>query len=152
MKILGIDPGSNLGICILDINSLTIDTYCFKIIDLIEVYDNLNFILDKYKPILIGMETAFVNHKFPHSGIYLSRIIGAIELSLKLNDRYSILYKFPPKYIKAFYGSGDFTKNDLAKVFKLDCSTHEIDATAIAYILYSYYKSNPYLLYRFLQN
>lgn len=150
MKILGIDPGTNLGICILDFNTLLIDTYCFKILDILNVYDNLHFILDKYKPTMIGMETAFVNHKFPQSGIYLSRIIGAIELSLKLHDKYSILYKFPPKYIKAFYGSGDFTKTDLAKVFNLDCSTHEIDATAIAYILYSYCKANPYLPYRYV--
>lgn len=98
IRILGIDPGTNTGICIMEITEnleiINIDTFTINlnnyILDtlsnfekeadrLIALEEGLKEILEKYNPDLIGMENAFFNKKFPLSGLKLSSFLGVLS-------------------------------------------------------------------------
>lgn len=130
--ILGIDPGNNTGLAIIridentleiqDVKTLTLllgnliptdvnNYYLRRKLTLISYLDNINkdFGID-----VAGLETAFVNTKFPKSAITLSDYISCIELKLYDISPRIKLYKFPPKSVKALVGAtGDATKEDM---------------------------------------
>ena len=163
-NILGIDPGKNLGLSILsiDVNTYKIlnsTTLTFKLDreedDMLTRLTTLNNIITNiqaiYKPIACGYETPFMNSKFPKAVGQLSQYVSIIELTLRTNNPFIKIFSYAPKYVKAaFFNnngiSGNANKDDmlsnlltikeLVAVTSPDMMTeHEVDATAIAYIV-----------------
>lgn len=148
--ILGIDPGRTTGISLLDVDNGSNYTRCIVFNGVLEYSNELMNVLTTYKPVMVGVETPFINHRFPSSGLWLSKLMGIIELTLAMWDNSVYVYKFAPKYIKAYFGSGDYTKDDLGGIInKQNIKTHhEVDASAISLMLYNLYKANPLILHR----
>ncbi len=176
IRILGIDPGTNTGICIMEITEhleiIKIDTFTLNlnnyILDtlsnfekeadrLIALEEGLKEILEKYNPDLIGMENAFFNKKFPLSGLKLSSFLGVIMMTVRKHGKQTKIYKLQPKYIKSVVSTGNAYKDDmleavrdnieLGKHLDLDKETeHSIDAVAIAYSVMKLLEKYPYVL------
>lgn len=175
-NIIGIDPGNNLGVSI-----LTIDSKTFNIINIrthifvLEDYSS-SIILDKkisklyyitnvipsylynlYNPKAIGIETAFLNTRFPKAVMHLSQYVGNLDLSFRSLDSFIKIFKYPPKYIKGIISTGDANKNDMligiSKIKELKdildyskLTEHEIDAIAIAYVTLQEIRKYPLVL------
>ena len=166
--VLGLDPGNNLGIGVLNISTetneilsvtaqtLVLDKYVedetfnvmlARIQKLHNVITQLNMI---YQPIAVSLEAAFMNSRFPKSVIQLSQYVNTIELASRLS--------YPPKYIKSVVGAGGTAdkndmKNNLLKIpaiaDKIDLnllSEHAIDSLSIAYVTYKELQLNPHYL------
>lgn len=174
--ILGIDPGTNTGISIMEITEsleiVKIDTFSINlsnyIIDtlsnfekeadrLIALEESLKEILEKYNPQLIGMENAFFNKKFPLSGLKLSSFLGVIMMTVRKHNKQTKIYKLQPKYIKSVVSTGNAYKDDmleavrdnieLGKHLDIDKETeHSIDAVAISYSVKKLLEKYPYVL------
>lgn len=175
--IIGIDPGNNLGIGILHIDVTTMSivavesrTYILdKLVDdnsynrlldrcnnLFNIVKNLNY---EYRPIVLGLEAAFMNSRFPKSVIQLSQYVGTIEIATQLNNYWCKILKYPPKYIKSMCGAGGSADKDAMKKNLLlipeiantidvnNLTEHAIDSLSIAYVVYKYILENPYILY-----
>ena len=176
-NIIGIDPGGNTGISIISIDedfnihsitplTLTLDDYTVsergnaKVIDRLVALDNiLTDILETYEPIAIGMEIAFVNNRFPMSGLSLAKYTAIMDVVIRKTLPKAIVFRLPPKLIKSLVGAGgaaikdDMYENLLSinevSHFIIDsnqCDEHNIDATAIAYIVLKEVRRNPMIL------
>ena len=176
IRIMGVDPGNNLGIGILTIDLdtsaiLGVNTN-FHILDsyinplshdtMLDRCNKLNGIITEnmkcYNPLVVGLESSFMNVRFAKSVIQLSQYVMTIEMAVRNYDYWTRLFKYPPKMIKALVGAGgDAGKNDmltnlkskseLTKFVNLDLLTeHEIDALSIAYVTYKEIINNPYYL------
>ena len=174
--ILGLDPGNNLGIGVLQVSTetneilsvtgqtLVLDRYVeddtynvmlARIQKLHNVVTHLNVI---YQPLVVSLEAAFMNSRFPKSVIQLSQYINTIELASRLSNSWCRILKYPPKYIKSVVGAGGTAdkndmKNNLLKIpeisskINLDLlSEHAIDAISIAYVSYKELQLNPHYL------
>lgn len=174
--ILGLDPGNNLGIGVLNISTetneilsvtaqtLVLDKYVedetfnvmlARIQKLHNVITQLNMI---YQPIVVSLEAAFMNSRFPKSVIQLSQYVNTIELASRLSNPWARIFKYPPKYIKSVVGAGGTAdkndmKNNLLKIpaiaDKIDLnllSEHAIDSLSIAYVTYKELQLNPHYL------
>lgn len=176
ITILGIDPGTNTGISIIeateDLEIVKISTYTFDlnnyIVDslsnmekeadrLIALEECLVEILNLYNPDIIGMENAFFNKKFPLSGLKLSSFLGVIIMTVRKHNKKVKIYKLQPKYIKSIVSTGNAYKDDmklavdnnieLSKHLDLDKETeHSIDAVAISYSVMKLLEKYPYVL------
>ena len=174
--ILGIDPGTNTGISIMELTEsleiVKIDTFSINlsnyIIDtlsnfekeadrLIALEESLKEILEKYNPHLIGMENAFFNKKFPLSGLKLSSFLGVIMMTVRKHNKQTKIYKLQPKYIKSVVSTGNAYKDDMLEAVRdnielgkhLDISKeteHSIDAVAISYSVKKLLEKYPYVL------
>lgn len=172
-NIMGLDPGSNLGVSILsiDANKLSIeaiDTTRFVLASYSVDNDNMldrwialeSIIKDivlEYNPIIVGMEAAFMNQHYPKAVMVLTSYTTIIDKTL-----YSLgcnkVFRYPPKYIKKIVASGTADKLDMlhsvtsikeisSKINLYDKTEHEVDATAIAYTVLLEVRDYPYVLY-----
>lgn len=176
IRILGVDPGNNLGIGVLTVDLDTSAILCVDTsIHVLDSYINPlshDTMLDRcmvlgniiteymkcYNPLVVGLESSFMNVRFAKSVIQLSQYVMTIEMSVRKYDYWTRLFKYPPKMVKALVGAGgDAGKSDMLSNMKkipeisnlvnLDLLTeHEIDALSIAYISYKEIIKNPYYL------
>lgn len=171
-NIIGIDPGNNMGVSIftIDTETLSIVNICteFYILEhyismytLDKVQSKLEYIsiiiknlIDKYRPVAIGIETAFMNSRFPKAVMYLSQYVGMIEYTCINYNSFIHIFKYMPKYIKAKISTGDATKVDMLtgiskipEVYKclpkIILTEHEVDATAICYVMLTEIRTYP---------
>ena len=173
-NIIGIDPGNNLGISVftldtdLKIKSITthykfLEDYPSNIssdkkLARLLYLQNLPYkLVNMYNPIAVGVETAFMNSRFPTAVMALSQYVSTIEINFINANNFIKFFKYPPKYIKKFINTGDANKKDmLAGIKKIKEITdvldlqgrteHEIDATAIAYVTLQEIRSFPLVL------
>lgn len=162
-NILSFDPGNNLGVCIMSIDvktfkiisietrTVVLDTYVPNDVPDRSLY-KLNFLhgvvnslLDGYKPVAVGMETAFLNVRFPKAVTTLSQITGVIDLAVLQYNPFIKMYKYAPKYIKAIAsGKGTSDKDgmmlaannntEISSLINPNLLTeHEVDAIMIGY-------------------
>lgn len=174
INIVGIDPGGNTGISIIGLHPMTlniesIDTRVFVLdsygIDTDMIYrlqtiDKLmRWLIETYQPNMIGMESAFLNQRYPKAIITLSSYTTMLEYCINKYSIYTELIKYPPKYIKKVICSGGANKQDMLtgvssikeitnKIDITKLSEHEIDATAIAYTVIQEIRNYPYVLYK----
>lgn len=176
ITILGLDPGNNLGVSIVHVDSTTLNivgietkTYVLEkyipnnseniMLDKWIVLENIiKYLSETYQPYVVGMEAAFLNLKFPKAIINLGSYTTIIEMSLNKYNRYVKLFKYAPKYVKKSVGCGDADKlamlnfmtsiPEIKNVVNLYGRTeHEVDATAIAYTALKEVRQYPYILY-----
>lgn len=173
--ILGIDPGNNLGISIYQLDcennivnihtechvlenyicSLTSDIFSSKLIAIQTIINNLLMI---YNPLAVGIESAFMNIRYPKAIMNLSQYVAIIDTAIINYNNFIKIFKYAPKYIKHKISTGDANKNDiLASILKIkeissfirfNVTEHEVDATAIAYVLLTNIREDPMLLLR----
>lgn len=172
--IVGIDPGTNLGIAVYRVN---VSNGRFIIKDIIKHtinlklienhnpnIDKLNYIrgfilsiLVRYEPIAVGMETAFLA-RFANAVIRLTQYTTIIEQTIYNYNPYILFYGIPPKLVKKLIGatgSADKTDmfNNILKIEELKPfitmteTEHEIDAMSIGYIVHNHIKKYPYQFY-----
>lgn len=167
LVIIGIDPGNNLGVAIYTLDATTLEIIKIENIMLVlnnyipdegDGYDKMNgklkhlqksilAIMECYKPKAIGLETSFLNMKFPKAVIQLSQYLAIIESTTKKLIPDIKIFRYSPKYIKSKVDAGgDAKKNDMTsaiskieeitKHIELSVMTeHEIDSTAIGYVM-----------------
>lgn len=170
-SIIGIDPGSNLGVSVIIVDGVT-----NKIKDVITntiylnasinnnvIVDRLNYlrsyleaILSYYNPVSVCMEAVFM-HRFPQAVIQLSQYTAFIESTIYNYNPYIRFFKLAPKLIKRLICTGDAKKDDMAKALSKikelkkflseDKTEHEYDSLAMAYIAYCKIKEHPELLF-----
>lgn len=176
-NILSFDPGNNLGVSILsvDVETLNIINIETRTIVLDTYIDNnvidkslhkLNFLnsvvislLDSYKPVAVGMETAFLNVRFPKAVTTLSQLTGVIDLTVLQHNNFIKMFKFAPKYIKAIAsGKGTSDKDgmlsaatnnkEISSLIDLSYLTeHEIDSIMIGYTALLEIRKYPMVLF-----
>lgn len=175
-NIVGIDPGNNLGVSIIAVDSNDfsiqhITSFTIRLESHIP-NDSSNTLLDKwyviekyiinlldtYNPLVVGMESAFLNSRFPKAVINLSSYTTMIEFTIsKYSYNLIKIWKYPPKYIKKIVSTGNADKLDMLhsvssiKEIKqhidlYNVTEHEVDATAIAYVVLDEIRKNPYTL------
>lgn len=162
-NIVGIDPGNNTGICILEYDPITMTVVSLKteFICLDNVIDQSspdkarekvlaaqrvgNYISQVHDPVCVGLESAFMNTRFPRAVIQLSQYVGMLESALINGNNFIKIFKYPPKLIKSIMGSGDNKKIDMTEaVIKQPelikhinnihmLTEHEIDSICIAF-------------------
>lgn len=173
--ILGIDPGNNLGISIYQLDcenniinihtechilenyicSLTSDLFSSKLIAIQTIINNL---LTIYNPLAVGLESAFMNIRYPKAIMNLSQYVAMIDTTIINYNSFIKIYKYAPKYIKHKVSTGDANKNDmLTSILKIkeispfirsNVTEHEVDAIAIAYVLLTNIREDSLLLLR----
>ena len=177
-NIISIDPGNNLGISI-----YTIDDEDYKVVSVETIfiilnnygseegdgYDKINSklsylkkfmteIMNEYKPLALGLETSFLNMRFPKAVIQLSQYLAIIEnVSREVYSGIKI-FRYSPKAIKSkIEAGGDAKKDDMTTAvskieelkgkIKLDKLTeHEIDSLAIGYVMLKEIRQFPMVL------
>lgn len=173
-NIIGIDPGNNLGISVFTLDTnLNIKNIITHFMCLEDYPSNLSYdkklsrllylqqlpyrLVNLYNPIAVGIETAFMNSRFPQAVMALSQYVSTIELNFIRANSFIKFFKYPPKYIKKLIDTGDANKKDMlsgikkikeiADVFDTIGKTeHEIDATAIAYVTLQEIRTFPLVL------
>ena len=174
-KLIGIDPGNNLGVSIytidgqdFSIKDIEVHTFILenftsyittdKVISKLEYIRHLiTGICKEHTPLVVALESAFMNSRFPKAVINLSQYVGTLELTIKQANSFTKVFKYPPKYIKSTICKGDADKNAMLKgVSKIQEITthidpaihteHVIDATAIGYVALKEIREMPFLL------
>ncbi len=177
-NIISIDPGNNLGISI-----YTIDDEDYKIVNIETIflvlnnyasedgdgYDKINSklkylkdymtkVMKDYKPLALGIETSFLNMRFPKAVIQLSQYLAIIESVSKEVYSGIKIFRYSPKYIKSkIDAGGDAKKDDMTSAvskikeitskIKIDKLTeHEIDSLAIGYVMLKEIRQYPLVL------
>ena len=175
-NIVGIEPGNNLGVSVLEIDSKTLNILSIKthrfILDKQLDNDTDSITVNKwylienivqalastYNPLIVAMESAFLNVRFPKAIITLGAYTTVLEMNWSRHISSNRYFKYPPKYVKKIVGKGDADKLDMLKnissieeinncIDPTKISEHEIDATAIAYTALLEVRSYPYVLY-----
>ncbi len=145
MRILGIDPGYNiLGWSVIEKNQTIIDfgiieTSPDKRIDerLMEIHIGLASIIARLKPECAAIEKLFFAKNIK-TGMDVAKAIGAVILTLKLND--IGYFEYTPSQVKQAvtgYGRADKSqmKSMIKSIFKMDAqpsSDDAADALAVA--------------------
>lgn len=176
-NIVGIDPGNNLGVSILTIEyknnnfniinvdaktyvldnyklDITIDKHISRLIYLKEIVKD---ICNTYNPLVVCLESAFMNSRFPKAVITLSQYVTTVELTIVETNNFIKVFKYAPKFIKSEVCTGDADKKDMKKAISkikelknlmvLDSLTeHAIDATAMVYVGLKEIRRYPLLL------
>jgi Holliday junction resolvasome RuvABC endonuclease subunit len=176
-KIIGIDPGGNTGISIMTIDdefnikdieplTLKLDDYTkstnseTRSVDRLIALDSvITDILESHDPIAVGMEIAFINKRFPLSGLSLSKYTAVLDVAIRKALPRTVVFRLAPKLIKSEVGAGgkaikdDMYENLLSisevSRYILDneqCDEHNIDATAICYVILKLLKQDPTVL------
>lgn len=137
-NILGIDPGTNTGISIINLNyedlsinyiktfTINLNNYIdeslpkiYKDADkLLALESILMDLLIEYNPKILAMENAFFNKKFPLSGLILSSFVGVITMTVRKFNKKLKIYKLQPKYVKSNIAKGDAFKDDMKLAVK----------------------------------
>lgn len=175
--IVGIDPGSNVGVSIYGIdgytlNIVTIETFVIPLENYIAPYatDKLtsklgylsNIMLDicvRYNPLVLAVEEAFLNMKFPLAVMQLSQYLGIILNTFVGYNPTIKVFKYAPRYVKRLFNAGgNADKDDMTKALLtvdeitskynvLGLCEHEVDALAIGYVTLSECRRYPLVLY-----
>ena len=176
-NVVGIDPGNNLGISILTVsydegrfkilnveaNTYILDNYKLDtVLDrhvsrLIYLKDIVTNICRTHHPLVVCLESAFMNSRFPKAVITLSTYVTTAELAIIEYSNFIKVFKYAPKYIKSEIHNGDADKKDMKKaisnikelrsIMEIDKLTeHAIDATAMAYVGVKEIRKHPLLL------
>lgn len=148
MRILGIDPGvQNIGLSILDITDqpskiIYTDTYslskadnCYR--EFQEHIYNIICGIDHD----VAIEKPFFHAKTLAKNIRTLELIGIIKLTCQISYPYHKVIEYAPASIKKeLTGNGKATKQEVIDAiyhkFNLNLSTHEADASAVAYTHY----------------
>ena len=148
MKILGIDPG----IAIVGFGVIEYDGFKFKTIDygaittpahtplparLKMVYDDMNYVIEKFKPDQVAIEELFFNNN-AKTAIAVGQARGVLILAAE--NRKIPVYEYTPLQVKqGVVGYGRADKKQVQQMVKSMLSRHEIpkpddtaDALAIA--------------------
>lgn len=173
-NIMGIDPGSrNVGVCVYELNGklevISLITYTLYIDsnknehkgihdNILERTDKLESIIKMlyylYNPVMVAMESSFINMNRMGAVIPLTKSIHSIESILYKIDKHIKILSIPPGVIKKVFNSKQVGKdavltalgNNEMLVSKLDrkkeISEHEVDAIAIAYTLLEFIKTS----------
>lgn len=165
VSLITIDDDFN--ICDIKVFTYYLDKYTDRIggnaksVDrLVSLEKLLTDLIVKEKPIATGMEIAFVNKRFPIAGLSLARYTAIIDLVLRKYSPESLVFRIPPRLIKSAVGAGGKAdKNDmLDNLLSIDdikpyiknnehCDEHNIDATAIGYVVLKEIKKDLTLLF-----
>lgn len=176
IRILGIDPGNNIGITIYTLDAMTLEILSIETRTIIldnYVHDDkidrllhrmvvlgnaINEILWTYNPSAIAIEEAFLNMRFPNAVMQLSRYIGVVLYNAQMFNPFIKLFKYPPMYVKKYIGAHGVFKDDVtnavaqyqditSKISLVGLTEHEIDSIAIGYVAINEIKRYPFLLY-----
>lgn len=149
ITVLGIDPSINhTGYSVITFDTKTNE---LKIVEssvikckssqsvdsrLLFIYNHLNKKFEDYNINAVGVETAFISHKFPKACLLLSNVRGVVLL-LAAQKKVNITDVFPKEAKKAvtMFGGANkqFVKNMVNKIFNKKIKNEdESDATAIA--------------------
>lgn len=172
-NIMGIDPGSrSVGVCIYNISPelelLKLYTYTLNIDsevnehqgiheNILERTDKLESIIKYlyhiYSPMMVAMESSFINMSRMGAVIPLTKSIHSIESILYKIDKHIKVISMPPGVIKKVFNSKQVGKDAVLDALgkhkhiidKLDkkkiITEHEVDAIAIAHALLEYIKT-----------
>ena len=165
-SIIGIDPGNNLGTCILYLNkNLEIENIETKVYHLdngitheeyflvernLYLSEIVRDLIRVNKPLAIGCEDCFKS-KFANAVIQLAQYIITIRRTVYEELGTFKINVMPPKLVKSGIGAtGNANKLDmlravskidvLNKYLRKDITEHEVDAMAIAYLTYLNFK------------
>ncbi len=179
INIIAIDPGNNIGVAIFtidvrDFSIVSIETKLFILENIIgPLDDDFNKLLYKlniiqtivtdlytaYDPIALGVETSFLNTRFPKAVMQLSQYVAVIEHTMYVLNTRIKLFRYMPRYIKREIGAGGSADKDdmMITVSALEevtdlinpyvLSEHEVDAIAIAYTMLLEIRRYPFILY-----
>jgi len=168
--IVSIDPGTNTGIAIYEISpkdfsivsletlTVVLSEYGDLLAKLVKIKKTIASIIETYNPIIVSVEAAFLNIRFPKAVMQLSQIISAIELTIKTINSDIKIFEYPPKYIKKIIATGTADKDDMTEaVLKIKelssnininhMSEHEVDAMSIGYVTLLEIRKTPFILY-----
>lgn len=107
-----------------------------------------------YRPMMVSIESSFINANRMGAVIPLTKAIHTVEESIFSIDSYAKIVSIPPGLIKKIFNSKQIGKDavlealqdkpELLKKIKSnkEMSEHEIDSIAIAYSLLEYIKTN----------
>lgn len=176
-NIIGVDPGNNLGISVISVDVVDLDivevssfTYTLNryvhddstnvLLDrCLKLNQIITGVIEEYDPLIVGVEAAFMNSRFPKSVMQLSQYVGTVEMAIRNSNPWCKIFKYPPKYIKSQVGAGGSADKDMMKsnlqsiesissLINIDNLTeHSIDSLSIAYVAYEDIKQHPYYLY-----
>lgn len=179
INIISIDPGNNLGVSIYKLDAYTLEIVGietrlrvlekqvkpdededYKLLNKLSYLSNfIKRLIEEFEPVAIGIETAFLNMKFPKAVINLSQYVSTIEMTAYKENKHIKFFRYKPKFIKKGIEAGgdakkeDMTKavlkiKDITKFVKPDLlSEHEVDSLAIGYILIKELREFPFILY-----
>jgi len=174
-RLIGIDPGSNSGVAIyhidpVDMSIVHIETVTYALNNIAPMADDFQLsrvmtlgnlcdrLQEHYQPVMVALEAAFMNSRFPKAVMQLSQYTSAVERSFMTKDPFIKLVKMAPKYIKRYIGGGgNANKDDMTAAVsvikevsdKVDLSAlteHEVDALAIGYVALTQIREHPHIL------
>jgi len=169
LLILGIDPGNNIGLCLMEVNTATwqILGVKYKTIKLSfrgnTISDKLIIVQDVIEKLfavhnidVMSIEKAFSNPQAPRASINLSKIITMSVMPV-FHKKTLEVYEFEPKLVKKIFSdNGRSDKTDMFdSLLNHNILTdnqpmpdeHSVDAIAIAYCAYSTIKDRFNLKY-----
>ena len=152
MRVLGVDPGTNLiGFGVIEGRS-KIPSYVYhSVVDLrkikrnsqklTRVFKEINWFIDNYKVDVVALEKAYGGKDY-HASDLLNQVRGVIILAAGLNN--ISVYEYPPAKVKKIVtGNGRAEKFEVAKVLEYTLSVKlggKYDATdALAIALTHFY-------------
>ncbi len=156
MRIIGIDPGvATTGWSIVDFENNKIDVVDFGVIStskentqqerLVEIFNDLNEIIKKYKPIKAGIELLLFNNN-AKTAMTVGEARGVVLLCLKQHDLPTTQLT-PPQVKSSVTGNGRADKRQVQENVKRICNLKELpkpddaaDAIAVAIGCYDYFK------------
>lgn len=149
LTVLGVDPSiKNLGYSIVTFDKKTNDLKCHEAsvlrlkssVDIHTrlhiIYKHLEEIIRQYKVNTVGVETAFINHKYPSACLSLSQVRGVVLL-LSAENNCELINVAPAEAKKLTTTSGNANKrlvqNMCNSIFNTGIKSHDAsDAVAIA--------------------
>ncbi len=156
MVVLGIDPGSvNTGYAFVDACGSKLQVLEYGALHapknksfedrLLHIVSSLEELMDKYKPEMLGMESAFVAVN-AHSALVLGHVRGAILVACK--KRGLSFSEFPPSTVKqAVTGKGNASKEQVANMIyaRLGIAPEKVllDATDALAVAWTSVNPNP---------
>lgn len=175
--LISIDPGSNIGVAIYkirgyDLAILGVETLVIPLENFISpmATDKLlaklrylesvvQYLSLTYNPLVIAIEEAFLNIKFPLAVMQLSQYLAIILNTFNTNNPSIKIFKYAPRYVKRMFdagGNADKNAMTLALSVNTELSVfinpmvlceHEIDAAAIGYVALAEVRMFPLVLY-----
>jgi crossover junction endodeoxyribonuclease RuvC len=151
VKAIGIDPGlamTGFGVVealsrggrACDWGAIRTEAHCPIPLRLKTIYDELNGLFEKWKPVLVVMEEVFVLKQYPKAAIQLGEVRGVVYLAAQ--ERNIPVVEVKPTEVKsALTGSGRADKEQIKKAIQRLLqmegtlrSSHAGDALALALI------------------
>lgn len=164
---IGIDPGTNTGIAIIEAKnfeivsvktiSLNLKVHFLETGDKLDRYITLReYLVDifkTHKPVSVAREEVFKG-RYANAHAELTRLALMIDFAKKDYSEELQLLTYAPKKVKAFFGKkGNADKDDMREALKSNhelkifynenLTEHEIDALAIAYLAFKGEKDDP---------